>query len=79
MRKIALILALAISTLTFKAQQAKYYITDQGGQPWGSNSNVNDMNTAFGKIPERVPYRKSSLLNIKRLYSMGNIYYGNVS
>src|SRR4051812_41184609 len=48
MKKLALIVVLALISLNFKGQQVKYYITDAGGQPWGSNSNVLAMNGAFG-------------------------------
>ncbi len=48
MKKLTLILAITIAALTSRGQQAKYYLTDQGGQPWGSISNVTAMNLAFG-------------------------------
>jgi hypothetical protein len=34
--------------ISVKSQQVKYYINSQVGQPWGSSSNINCMNTAFG-------------------------------
>ena len=49
MKKITLILALTIAALSFKGQGAKWYISQSiPNQPWGTNTNVNAMNQAFG-------------------------------
>lgn len=48
MKKLALIFILALAGFGLKAQQVKYYLTDQQSQPWGSQSNVQNMNLAFG-------------------------------
>lgn len=48
MKKLIIICALTLLGLTSRAQQVKYYLTDQAGQPWGSVSNITAMNTAFG-------------------------------
>ncbi len=45
-KSIILVLSL-FSSLIFNGQ-AKYYLCEQAGQPFGSPANVNNMNTAFG-------------------------------
>lgn len=51
MKKILLLLALTLTSLVVNAQ-AKWYLSrqccTQGTQPWGSASNINAMNLAFG-------------------------------
>jgi len=47
MKKLILIIALTFSALIFKAQ-AKYYLSMAVAQPWGTPTNINAMNTAFG-------------------------------
>lgn len=47
MKKILVLFLLLLSTI-LNAQQWKWYLTSITGQPWGSNSNITAMNTAFG-------------------------------
>ncbi|MBK9284242.1 MAG: hypothetical protein IPM51_07950 [Sphingobacteriaceae bacterium] len=48
MKKILFICSLSLIALFTNAQQLKYYLTSSTGQPWGSTSNILNMNTAFG-------------------------------
>jgi hypothetical protein len=48
MKKVLFGLALVLASFQFKAQQVKYYLSMSAQQPWGTNTNINAMNQAFG-------------------------------
>ena len=69
-----LILAVIVSTFTSTifAQQGVVYVTDQNGEPWGSPSCVNALNTVFGNGGYTTQYYQNA--NINTIFSNANCF-----
>lgn len=48
MKKYSLFFALLIASFAIRAQQVKWYLSMGAQQPWGTQTNINAMNQAFG-------------------------------
>ena len=74
MKKIILIAIALICLFNFNsnAQQGVVYVTDQNGEPWGSQSQINAMNTVFGNGGWTTSYYQNA--NAQAIFSNANCF-----
>jgi len=71
MKKSSIAFFVFICLFTFKgiAQQGVVYVTDQNGEPWGSQSNFQALNAVFGNAYDTAYYQNA---NVNAIFSNSN-------